>query len=81
MIGDFLRGFLEAITQPDQGSGYDARRLPRLGWECECGARANRPGSTDRYDAERLAQEHQRRSGVGHPMPEIVDWPAPGIPS
>jgi hypothetical protein len=81
MIGDFLRGLAKAITQPDQGSGYDARLLPRLGWECECGARSTRPGSVDMYDAKRLAQEHQWRSGVGHPMPVIVHWPAPGIPS
>ena len=79
MILKFVRGLAGAISQPDQGSGYDARRLPRHGWTCECGAHSNKPGFLSRHDAEYAAQQHQWRKGVGHPLPDVVHEDAPGI--
>jgi hypothetical protein len=79
MIGNFLRGLAEAVLRPDGGSGYDARLLPRHGWQCECGGHSQRPGFLSELDAEFAAQQHQWRKGVGHPMPEIVPEDAPGL--
>lgn len=79
MIFKFLRGLAEAVSQPDHGSGYDARLLPRHAWHCECGGHSQRGGFLSRLDAEYAAQRHQWRKGVGHPMPEIVHEEPPGI--
>lgn len=80
MIGKFLRGLHEAVTSPDDGRGsYDARLLPRFGWECSCGGNSERPGWTTEYGAKNGAEAHRLRKEPGHPMPQIVPRPAPGI--
>jgi hypothetical protein len=39
-------------------------------WQCECGAHS-RGGDAFEDDAKYLAQQHQWRKGVGHPMPDV----------
>lgn len=80
MAGNFLRDLVDALFRPDEkGSGYDARLLPRFGWECECGAHSRRPGFLDEYSARGAAENHRLRSEVGHATPRIVREDPPGL--
>lgn len=70
MIGKFLRGLADALSQSDAEEGtYDARLLTHYHWRCECGGHS-RGGWLFESDAEYNAQRHQWGQGVGHPMPE-----------
>lgn len=39
-------------------------------WECSCGKQSRDGDLSERHAAE-LAQSHQWRQGVGHPMPTV----------
>lgn len=79
MVWQFLRDLAEAVSRREEGQSYDARLLPRFGWQCECGGKSRRPGFLSSLDAEYAAQRHQWHKGVGHPMPELIPEDAPGL--
>lgn len=75
MIGKFLRGLAEAVSQSEPEGSYDASRHTKYHWSCECGGHSREDGFLFESDAEYAAQRHQWGKGVGHPMPDTNSTP------